>query len=93
METFIGVNKVPTRLYILQTENGEDVNEEPVTYKELVNMILESDVRDCLAQSWADSGRAGRYECSEERADFYREHAEDEAKECGYRIIEVLSNL
>jgi len=93
METFIGVNKVPARLYILQNENGEDLNEEPVTYKELVTMILETNVDNALHQRWNDSGRAGKYECWTERSDFYREHAVEEAKECGYKIIEVLRNV
>lgn len=92
METFIGKNKAPKKLYILQDSKGNDINDVPVSRGELIDIILESEVSDAINDAWADSDRNFNFN-EEEYLDFRREHAIEEAKECGYRIIEVLRNV
>jgi hypothetical protein len=88
-EIITGSVKLPTKLYRLIDAKGNEVTETPVTYKELKEIILESNVMEALKQTFADDDRDIRLH-EEEFKDYCNEYAIEEAKNCDYTVLEIL---
>jgi hypothetical protein len=87
MEQVIGANRVPTKLYKLIDPKGNDIIDEPVSRRDLIDVIIESEIIDDIRGAVGEMTGCGCECCYEAEV---RGFAIEMAEDAGYKVLEIL---
>ncbi len=84
VEIVLGARFVPRTTFRLIDAKGEEITDDPVSYSELVTIILDSEVKKEVVRL------AGELKIlPEDQHDFFRDVAVQAAEHNGYRVLEI----